>query len=129
VDPYDDEISNYIVDCYAGFAAQVYFAPDCEQDAIEQREDDDELARPWLSHLPGSPTEIEAVLREEAAQLVVAEWKAIEAMAEELLRFKTLDATEVEMLVDIVHGEEAREGLEHYRCMIGRHAGHECAAK
>lgn len=123
-DAVQEAVEAFIVDCFAGYAAQVHFAPDHQADALQGRRGDDELAATCLTRLPGDREANERRLRGAAAGLVSREWAAIEAVATELLRFQTLDSGEVELIVMLSRGEAAAGELERYRCLAGRHAGH-----
>jgi hypothetical protein len=56
-----------------------------------------------------------AVLRKRAERIVQREWKAISAVALEVLKHRSLDQTEVELIVDMADGEAPPDALKRYR--------------
>jgi len=75
---------------------------------------DDEQAAALLKMIGGK----RAAFRKKTEQFVVREWKAIVAVARELLLYKTLDEYEVELIADVGR-PEARSELAAYRASIG----------
>ncbi|MEZ4330440.1 MAG: hypothetical protein R3F35_01705 [Myxococcota bacterium] len=126
--PHDKEaVVAHVVDLFAGFAAHVHFAPDDAERARDGAESDDATAARWLELLHDDEREravAEEALRQRAGQLIATRWAAVLRVATDLVRFETLDPTEVELLIEIEDGSATAIDLERVRCMIGRHEGH-----
>lgn len=98
VDTYNAEgVRNLVIAFYAGAAAQLH-AGDTEENARVGGADDTEKAAWWISRLEGDPVELERTLRAAASRFVVEHWAAVERVAEDLLRFETIDDAEIEAL-------------------------------
>ena len=107
----EDDLRCRILSCYAGGHADRrtdgYIAEACSQD--------DEGAAECLRIL-GIENE-ESIMRAESGRLVEIHWKEIEAVADELLERKTLDETELMLIVEIAAGsdETTADHLANYR--------------
>lgn len=101
--------------CYAGGHAQRRLGPSC---GTEGCEGDDEEAALQLRRFGWESREQE--LRERSLVLVQQHWTAIAAVAEELLRVKELDGTEVQIIADAAAGDpdtELERDLTMYRAL------------
>ena len=95
---------------FAGYAADVRFAPDFEEEARWGAADDDEKAERLLSLRIEGPKPDLSAERNRAAALVREHWELIARVAKELLVFGTLDDAELECILTGDHEE-----LEVYR--------------
>ena len=94
--PTQHEVETNIVECYAGQAAHLHFAPNRAEQAAAGSWDDDEKAAEFMKLLE-EPSE--AALRKRAHELVVQHWTKIEALAAELLTQRSIDGDEVELII------------------------------
>ena len=104
--PTREEVEAAIVELYAGYAAGIRFAPDCEDEHRAGSQDDYEKAERMLDWLDGGREKHEERLRAHASHVVEEQWPAIARVADELLQRTTLDDTEVETLFLIEQGSE-----------------------
>jgi hypothetical protein len=95
------DMEGEILSCYAGGIAQRLHDSLTADDGCQK---DDELASKYLAQTSWSLREQE--FRDRADLLVRQHWVEICAVADELLRRPTLDATEVETLSDIAAGSQ-----------------------
>jgi hypothetical protein len=101
----------WILSCYAGGYAQRRVDPTTSSDGCDI---DEEVARALLETWGWMSREQE--LRARSHQLVNEHWAEIVAVAEELIRLRTLDDAEVEGIADHVCGDpDAYPELEMYR--------------
>jgi hypothetical protein len=110
-----EEVEAYIVEFYAGFAADIHFDPASEEEARLGAESDTETADGYLRRLPGDPAENEKRLRLRAAQWVKENWPTIERVAQELLEHRELDFDEIMIISEIYRGEGTDDDLARYR--------------
>jgi hypothetical protein len=98
-DSFNDEHSvGQIVSCYAGGHSDRKLGFFHEEQCVLDEEIATDQLRSW------GWQEREAELREQSRVLVDRHWPEIVAVAEELLRVKTLDDTEVEIIADAAAG-------------------------
>ncbi len=111
LDPRDVEAE--IVELLAGYFGSVRAGCPAGWAKIGASSDSEKAAR-MLKQIGGKrPT-----FKKRAEQFVDREWKAIEAVARELLLYKTLDDYEVELIADVGR-PEARTELAEYRASVG----------
>lgn len=110
-----EHIEGKILSCYAGCHAMrlLGFAATYEDHCWS----DDDIAVELLDMFAWRAREAE--LRQRSLDLVRRHWAEILAVTEELVRWKTLEQTEVEIIIDIAAGDaEAVEALPRYRALI-----------
>lgn len=126
-DTFDDaDVEAVIVILYAGYTAQVRFDPSSCEWARGTAADDDERAQEFIRLLSSGedPADVEQRLRCRSAELVAEHWTSIEALAAELLKEKTLDDYEAQLIVDIACGRAKSVELENYRLLrVGQPEG------
>ena len=110
-----EEVEAYIVEFYAGLAADIHFDPASEEEARLGAESDTEEVDRYLRWLPGDPAENEKRLRLRAAQWVEQNWPTIERVAQELLEHRELDFDEIMIINEIYRGEGTDDDLARYR--------------
>ena len=105
----DDEtkegIRAYIISLYAGATAECRASSDPEY-VSEGSWSDDEKAGETLQLIPESEEE----LRNQTREIIDANWQVVERVADDLLKYRTLDADEAFFLAD-----NDMESLGHYR--------------
>lgn len=111
-----DDLRGEILSCFAGGDAQRKFDPATGEDGCEK---DEKLAVEYLNAI-GEQDSIDEY-RRQSFELVEQHWAEIQAVAADLLIFKTLDAEELEYLADHALGDPtALADLQSYRVRRGR---------
>lgn len=107
------EIEGVIIELLAGYFGGVRAGCPIPREKLGARSDD-ERAADLLKRVGGK----RATFRKRAARFVQHEWKAISAVARELLKRETLDDMELELIVDLLgRPAETRAALERYRAL------------
>jgi hypothetical protein len=101
-----DHMAGEILSCYAGGHAQRQVDPACGAEGCET---DEELAQKYLAMFGWQDRERE--LRKQSRKLVRQHWAEIVAVAQELLKCKTLDQWEVEIIADGAAGDPEAAAL------------------
>ncbi len=100
----------YIIALYAGYEAQRKYNSNAD---IAGSSDDNEKA---AYHLQFHPGETESSLRQEAREMVTADWNIVEAVSTMLMQENELNADDVGYIVDLIdEGEDWKTGLKNYR--------------
>jgi hypothetical protein len=117
-------MQNYIISCFAGYAAQCRFDPVTKAEAYTSATHDFDIARKILRGFGMELIEADWISKAEA--FVEANWTIIEAVAKEALIYQELDYDEIDFIVEITRAsdqaeaEELRNGLELYRAEVKR---------
>jgi hypothetical protein len=85
---------------FAGYAAEVRFAPDARHAARESARGDDEQAEYHLERAGMANDSTRHLLRARAAELVEQHWSAIESVARALLKHEEFDADAAERICE-----------------------------
>ena len=132
------KIRNYIVELYAGAAAELRYAPKSkyaqrtlsdptpEEEAVAEETgplkgeaSDRQKAEQWLVEVAPERTarkSLRARLRRRAGNLVKEHWDEISVVAAELLKRKTIDGVEADLAIRIAAGDSDAAGqLQRYR--------------
>jgi ATP-dependent Zn protease len=104
---------------FAGYAAEVRFAPDAREAAREGARGDDEQAETLLERAGMANHSTRHLLRARAAELVEQHWSVIEGVARALLREEEFDADEAER----IYGRAALREPPGSRVGMSRHRG------
>jgi hypothetical protein len=107
-----DSVIARLLSIYAGGHAQRLLDPSTGDDGC----DGDDVAAAECLDMQGLHSR-EAEFRESSKVLVEKHWPEILAVADEVQKTKTLDATEVSIIADIVTGEASTEDLVRYRLL------------
>src|SRR5688572_23828304 len=92
-------IERWVCVLFAGRAAEVRFAPDARDEALESARGDDEQAEDHLERAGIANHSTRHLLRARTADLVEEHWATIENVARALLKHEEFDAEQVERLV------------------------------
>ena len=95
-------VENYVIHALAGLAAQERFDPSCLEEAYQGAQSDFEQADEIIEYLEGDISDSIRELWIDRARAFVSEdenWRAIRALAEQLLESKTLNDGEIDMIV------------------------------
>jgi hypothetical protein len=114
-----EALEQWICTLFAGFAAEVRFAPHARDNARECARGDDEQAEDYLERAGWRTTPIRHLLRARTAALIEQHWGAIEYVARALLKHEELDEVEAEIVCEIARGETTEVDLELYRARRG----------
>src|SRR4029453_19159106 len=100
---------------FAGFAAEVRFAPDFRDAAREGAWGDDEQAQDYLERAGMANESTQHLLRAHTAELIEQHWSGVEYVARALLRHEEFDSREAECICEIARGEATESDLEIHR--------------
>jgi ATP-dependent Zn protease len=93
-------VERWLCVLFAGFAAEVRFAPDASHAAREGARGDDEQAEAYLLRAGMANDSTRHLLRARAAELVEQHWGAIESVARALLKHEELGSDEAERICE-----------------------------
>ena len=116
-----EEPEDMILVYYAGYAAEVVYAPKRVDDGRAGAADDDEKANELLADIYSGSIErqrAEQRLRARAQALVVENWEALRAVANEVLARTKLGAEVAEMIVGFIDGSIQSEPLAKYLARV-----------
>jgi hypothetical protein len=109
-----DDVERFVISILAGYAADIRFGTD-EAAARAGASNDFERAEVYL---PDCGQTMETLIAK-AHRFVEQNWKAIQAVAAQLMEYRTLDDTELEFIIKWADTEDANEleSLARYRLM------------
>ena len=93
-------VERWLCVLFAGYAAEVRFAPDARNAAREGARGDDEQAEDYLERAGIANDSTRHLLRARTAELVEEHWATIESVARALLKHEEFDAGEVERICE-----------------------------
>ena len=105
---------------FAGFAAEVRFAPESRDAAREGASGDDEQAEAYLERAGMATDSTRHLLRARTAALIEQHWAEIEFVARALLRHEEFGSDEVRRICEIARGAVAEADLQRYRALPAR---------
>jgi hypothetical protein len=114
-----ESLLHQVIELYAGYEAWVRFDPSSEEKARLGASEDDEQANGYLLRLGKKGPDQERELRERAKQLVEEHWRAIEALANELLEAGRISVCAGELIIEVAKGETDPVELAEYRRFPG----------
>ena len=110
-----ETVEHWLCTLYAGFAAEIRFAPDAEDSARSGAFGDDEQADDYLRRAGMAPHAMRRRLRAQTAALIEQHWSLIQYVARELLKHEEFDGDEAELICEVARGEATEADLELYR--------------
>jgi len=110
-----ETVERWVCVLFAGYSAEVRFAPDARDAAREGARGDDEQAEGYLERAAMATGSIRSLLRARTAALVEQHWAAIESVARALLKHEEFDSDEAERICAIARGEATESDLDLYR--------------
>jgi ATP-dependent Zn protease len=112
-----ETVERWLCVLFAGYAAEVRFAPDAREAAREGARGDDEQAEQFLKRAAMANNSVRSLLRARTAALVEQHWAAIQSVARALLKHEEFDSDDAERITEIARGEATEADLERYRAL------------
>ena len=110
-----ETVEQWLCTLFAGFAAEVRFSPDTDEETRAGAWGDDEQAEDYLERAGMANDTTRHLLRARTAALIEQHWAAIGFVARALLKYEEFDHYEAECICEIARGEAAEADLELYR--------------
>lgn len=119
-----ETVEQWLCVLFAGFAAEVRFAPQSRDAAREGALGDDEQAEAYLERAGMATDSTRHLLRARTAALIEQHWAGIEYIARALLRHEEFGSDETQLICEIARGAVTEAELRRYRALPARfHAG------
>ena len=113
-------VERWLCVLFAGFAAEVRFAPESRDAAREGASGDDEQAEAYLERAGMATDSTRHLLRARTAALIEQHWAGIEFVARALLRHEEFDSGEARRICEIARGAVTEADLQRYRALPAR---------
>jgi len=112
-----ETVEQWLCVLFAGFAAEVRFAPEARDAARESAWGDDEQAEAYLERARMATDSTRHLLRARTAALIERHWAAIEYVARALLRHEEFGSDEARRICEIARSEAIEADSQRYRVL------------
>jgi hypothetical protein len=106
-----ETVEQWVCTIFAGFAAEVRFSPDTDDEARAGAWSDDEQAEDYLERAGMANDTKRHLLRGRTAALIEQHWAAIEYVARALLKHEEFDDDEAKCICEIARGTATADPL------------------